>query len=151
MTNTTYILLLASLLLLSGCRARKVSVSVEATRRADSVAALRSIGSRALDREDVWETVVMLRDTLGNLVLVSREIRRHTERATETATHGDTAVFHASTEQTINQTEESVTEATKTTRRGWQGFKWGVWTACGGEGAAVVLVILAKKGVLKWI
>lgn len=151
MTNTAYILFLASLLLLAGCRTRKVSVSSVATRHADSVAMLRSIGSRALDREEVWETVVMLRDTLGNLVPVSREIRRHTEKATETATQGDTAVFHAATEQTINQTEESVTEAPKTARRGWQGFKWGVWTACAVAIAAVVLVILAKKGVLKWI
>lgn len=150
MTNTAYILLLASLLLLAGCRTRKVSVSSEATRRADSVAALRSIGSRALDREEVWETVVMLRDTLGNLVPVSREIRRHTEISTETATQGDTAVFHASTEQTINQTEESITEAPKTTRRGWRGFKWGVGVSVFVLVAAAVAFVLFKKGVLKW-
>ena len=143
-------MLTASLLLLVGCMARRDTLTVETTRHADSVAALRSIGSRAVDREEVWETVVMLRDTLGNLVPVSREITRHTEKATESEMQGDTTVFHASTEQTINQTEESVTAASETHRKGWKGFKWGVAVTLAALVAAGVAFVLIKKGVIRW-
>lgn len=114
------------LILLFGCRTKAVVLTETASRHADSVAALRSIGTRALDREEVWECVVMLADSLGRLTPVYQETRRHADKATETTTKGDTAAFHAEAEETHDRSEKNVTAATETPRAGLRGFKAGV-------------------------
>lgn len=114
------------LIFLLGCRGKAVVLTETASRHDDSVAALRSSGTRSLDREEMWECVVMLADSLGRLTPVYHETRRHTDKATETATKGDTAAFKAKTEETHDRSEKSATAATETPRAGIRGFKAGI-------------------------
>ena len=129
-----------SLLLLYGCRSKDDAVAV---RRADSVAALRSVGASTLDRVETWETLVMRADSLGRLVPVSRDVIRHTEKASESAMRGDTAVFAASNEEQHHKDTHKAAEAAKTSRAGFTGFAIGVWVAFS------ALVLLLATYILK--
>jgi hypothetical protein len=131
-----------SLLLLCGCRAKADTVAM---RHADSVAALRSVGASTLDREETWETVTMRADNLGRLVPVSRDVIRHTEKATRNATRHDTAVFTSSTEELHHQETKNAAAATQTSRAGFTGFVIGVWLASTG-----MVLLLAAYLLRKW-
>lgn len=131
-----------SLLLLCGCRAKADTVAM---RHADSVAALRSVSASTLDRVDTWETVVMRADSLGRLVPVSRDVIRHTERASASATRHDTCVFDASTEELHHQETKNAAAATQTSRAGFTGFVIGVWLASTG-----MVLLLAAYLLKKW-
>ena len=131
-----------SLLLLYGCRSKADTVAV---RHADSVAALSSVAATTLDRVETWETLVMRADSLGRLVPVSRDVIRHTEKASESAMRGDTAVFAASTEQLHHQETETAAEAAKTSRAGFTGFAIGVWVAF-----SALVMLLASYMLSKW-
>lgn len=131
-----------SLLLLYGCRSKADTVAV---RHADSVSALRSVGASTLDRVETWETLVMRADSLGRLVPVSRDVIRHTEKASESAMRGDTAVFAASNEEQHHQETKKAAEAAQTSRAGFTGFAIGVWAAF-----SAVVLLLAAYLLSKW-
>lgn len=131
-----------SLLLLYGCRSKADTVAV---RHADSVAALSSMAATTLDRVETWETLVMRADSLGRLVPVSRDVIRHTEKSSESAMRGDTAVFAASTEQLRHKETQKAAEAAKTSRAGFTGFAIGVWVAF-----SVLVLLLASYMLSKW-
>lgn len=130
------------LLLLYGCRAKAGTVSV---RHADSVAALRSVAASTIDRVETWETVTMRADSLGRLVPVSRDVTRHTEKASGRAMRGDTGVFKASVEELHHEENETRPAATETSRAGFTGFAIGMWTAFTG-----VTLLLAAYLLKKW-
>lgn len=132
-----------SLLLLYGCRSKADTVAV---RHADSVAALSSMAAATLDRVETWETLVMRADSLGRLVPVSRDVIRHTEKASESAMRGDTAFFSASTEQQLHHQEtKKAAEAAQTSRAGFTGFAIGVWIAF-----SALVLLLASYMLSKW-
>lgn len=113
--------ILLTFIVLTSCKAKAVT-STATMRHADSVAALRSIAARDLNRVEVWETLVMKADTTGCLVPVSREIRRHTEKAAESVQSADTARFTVQDIQSTNQVEEKAADATDTPRTGFNWF-----------------------------
>lgn len=143
MKNTVAILLL----MLASCRSE--TVTVDTVRRSDSVSSLRSIAARDLQRVEVWETLVMKADTGGNLVPVSREIKTHSEKASETAKTHDTTRFSSAVEESFHQDEKKPAEATETPRMGFSWFIAGVWV-----GFSLLVCLLAvfviKKGLKKW-
>ena len=61
-------------------------------------------------------------DTRGRLVPVSREIRRHTEKAVESVQSADTSRFTVQDIQSTNQVEEKAADATETPRIGFNWF-----------------------------
>lgn len=113
--------ILLTFIVLTSCKAKSVT-STDTVRHADSVAALRSIAARDIDRVEVWETLVMKADTMGRLVPVSREIRRHTEKAVESVQSTDTSRFTVQDMQSTNQVEEKAADATETPSRGFNWF-----------------------------
>ena len=131
------------------CRSRRVSVEASALRRSESVATLRSIGARALTRETETVVVTMRLDTLGRMVEVARDITRTVTKEAETSMQGDTAAFHAETEQEYNQEEKTAVTATQHARRGFNWFVAGVWL---GFTALVTLLaaLVIKKGATRW-
>ena len=131
-----------SLLMLYGCRSKADTVAV---RHADSVAALSSVSATTLDRVETWETLVMRADSLGRLVPVSRGLVRHTEKSSESAQRGDTAVFAASNEEQHHQETQKAAEAVKTSRAGVTGFAVGLWFAF-----SAVVLLLAAYLLSKW-
>lgn len=143
MRNTALIILL----LLASCRSK--AVTVDTTRHADSVSSLRSIAARDLERVEVWETLVMKADTSGKLVPVSREVKTHKEKSSQTETQHDTTLFSSSVEESFRQEEKNPAEATETPRRGFSLFVAGVWV---GFSLLVCLlsVFIIKKGMKKW-
>ena len=131
-----------SLLMLYGCRSKADTMAV---RHSDSVAALSSLSASTLDRVETWETLVMRADSLGRLVPVSRGLVRHTEKSSESAQRGDTAVFAALNEEQHHQETQKAAEAVKTSRAGVTGFAVGLWFAF-----SAVVLLLAAYLLSKW-
>lgn len=126
---------------LSGCRSKSSFVAV-AERGLDSLASLRSMSAKALERVEVWETVTMRPDSSGALVVVARDIVRHETRQTETESKADTAVLSVSEQRLESETEE--TSAGAAAERGGSGrfiaFVWGLWASL-----AVLLAVYLSK------
>ena len=70
------ILTIAILLTLTACRTHATTMSEE--RHADTVGSLRSVATSTIDREMVWERVIMRPDSTGKLKVAERDIVRHT-------------------------------------------------------------------------
>lgn len=137
--------IVSSFLLLGCCRTKAVTTTIDTARRhADSVAALRSVTASVVTREEVWETVVVRPDTLGNLRVVARDIVRHTGNTSETAIQGDTATFGSETSKDTIHEEKTVQTAQNTARRGAVGFVVGVWVGFTLLTAALALILYAK-------
>ena len=152
--------------LLLGCRSKsEVVQSIASERHTDSVAVVASTSSSVTakerstesvaTREEVWETIVMRPDTIGELRVVARDIVRHTghttattqsvEQATENTIQGDTAVFVSEAKaDTIRETKTQQTTQ-NASRRGFAGFTAGVWVAF-----AAFVVMLALYLYAKW-
>lgn len=105
-------------LLLASCCARKAEAVSSSSRHADTVAALRSLSARTIDRQVTTETIVIRRDSLGRMVPVSHVIVRHTDK-TEDVT-ADTSDFKAEAK------DEAKKETAKkeTTARHDTGGRW---------------------------
>lgn len=99
-------------LLLASCCARKAEAVSSSARHADTVATLRSLSARTIDRQVTTETIVIRRDSLGRMVPVSHVIVRHTDK-TEDVT-ADTSDFKA--EIKAEAKAETATKETPTAR-----------------------------------
>lgn len=100
---------LTILLVLAACRSHSETVVSEShsDRRADTVATLAALSMHSIDREQVWERVVMLADAeTGELRVTEREIVMHTDKG-ETVKADTVArkVEAVMKEETINKTE----------------------------------------------
>lgn len=147
MNKTAYIVMMA--LLMMGCKSKAVTV-IDTTRHVDSITAMSSVSARQLESVETWETIVMRPDTLGRLVVTSRDIVRHVSKATEKAT--DTASTHLQVqveEKDVTKVEKTA-EPTQTRGKGLVGFGIGIWVTLS---ALVVLLIvyLIRKGKGRWI
>lgn len=128
---------------LSGCRS-KSSFAAVAERSLDSLASLRSMSAKALERVDVWETVTMRPDSSGALVVVARDIVRHETRQTETESKADTAVSSVSEQRLESETEETSAGTAAAERRGtgrFVAFMWGLWASL----AVLLAVYMSRK------
>ena len=137
-------------LTLLGCRSHSQTIQTDTVRHADSVATLTSVSSSTLDRVEVWETIVMERDSLGVLAPVRHDIVRHTEKATQSENRDDTATFEASNEETYQHNEKTVTAAPNEARRTFNWFVAGIWLGFASL-AAMLVAYLIKKGKGRWI
>lgn len=108
--------LILALLALASCRTHAKAVSAD--RHADSVAQLRSLSSRLLERETVVETLVMRPDTAGVLRVVERGVRRTAVRETE-STSDTSSVAVASSSVAVETVRESATPGTDRPSRPW--------------------------------
>lgn len=108
-------------LLLASCCARKAEAVSSSSRHADTVATLRSLSARTIDRRTTTETIVMRPDSMGRMVPVSHVIVRHTDK-TEDVT-ADTSDYRAEAEA-VTETAKAET-ATPSAREG-TGLKWAV-------------------------
>ena len=145
MKTLLFTILLASCLsgcFLSGCRSKSSFVAV-AERSLDSLASLRSMSAKALERVEVWETVTMRPDSSGALVVVARDIVRHETRQTETESKADTAVSSVSEQRLESETEETAAGTAAAERRGTGrvAFMWGLWASL----AVLLAVYMSKK------
>lgn len=108
-------------LLLASCCARKAEAVSSSSRHADTVATLRSLSARTIDRRTTTETIVMRPDSTGRMVPVSHVIVRHTDK-TEDVT-ADTSDYRAEAE--IGTETAKAETATPSAREG-TGLKWAV-------------------------
>lgn len=108
-------------LLLASCCARKAEAVSSSSRHADTVATLRSLSARTIDRRTTTETIVMRPDSMGRMVPVSHVIVRHTDK-TEDVT-ADTSDYRAEAE-TVTETAK-VETAAPSAREG-AALKWAV-------------------------
>ncbi len=106
-------------LLLASCCAHKVEAVSSSSRHADTVATLRSLSARTIDRQVTTETIVIRRDSLGRMVPVSHVIVRHTDK-TEDVT-SDTSDFKAETK--VETKSETAMKET-TAERHDKGGRW---------------------------
>lgn len=125
MKNAYFVILVG--LLVVGCRVRKTETTDTHTRSLDSIASLRSIATSTLEREVVWETVVMRQDSTGNLVIVAKDIKKRTERAAENVQKCDTARFDTQIVESIHHSEEKAAEVAKPRKTAATGFVMGFW------------------------
>lgn len=110
-------------LLLASCCARKAEAVSSSSRHADTVATLRSLSARTIDRRTTTETIVMRPDSMGRMVPVSHVIVRHTDK-TEDVT-ADTSDYRAEAEAEAVTETARVETATPSAREG-TGLKWAV-------------------------
>lgn len=108
-------------LLLASCCARKAEAVSSSSRHADTVATLRSLSARTIDRRTTTETIVMRPDSMGRMVPVSHVIVRHMDK-TEDVT-ADTSDYRAEAEA-VTETARMET-ATPSAREG-AALKWAV-------------------------
>ena len=108
-------------LLLASCCARKAEAVSSSSRHADTVATLRSLSARTIDRRTTTETIVMRPDSTGRMVPVSHVIVMHTDK-TEDVT-ADTSDYRAEAE-TVTETAK-VETAAPSAREGTV-LKWAV-------------------------
>lgn len=106
-------------LLLASCCARKAEAVSSSSRHSDTVATLRSLSARTIDRQVTTETIVIRRDSLGHMVPVSHVIVRHTDK-TEDVT-ADTSDFKADTK--VESKAETATKETPAARHDTRG-RW---------------------------
>lgn len=123
------VLLFIILLTFVGCRSRRAEVV--STRRADSVAGLRSLKTTSLERETVWQTVTVRPDTTGRLRVVAVDIVRGVGREVETvADTSSSFAFIDSREDTKETTTATAAPADMTGGAvGLCGFVWLVLVA----------------------
>ena len=108
-------------LLLASCCARKAEAVSSSSRHADTVATLRSLSARTIDRRTTTETIVMRPDSMGRMVPVSHVIVRRTDK-TEDVT-ADTSGYKSEAEA-VTETAK-VETATPSAREGTV-LKWAV-------------------------
>lgn len=108
-------------LILASCCARKAEAVSSSSRHADTVATLRSLSARTIDRRTTTETIVMRPDSMGRMVPVSHVIVRRTDK-TEDVT-ADTSDYKSEAE-TVTETAK-VETATPSAREGTV-LKWAV-------------------------
>lgn len=137
-------------LTLLGCRSHSQTIQNDTVRHSDSVSTLTSVSASTIDKVEVWETIVMERDSLGVLAPVRHDIVRHTEKATQSETRDDTAAFEASNEETYQHNEKTVTAAPNEARRTFNWFVAGIWLGFAAL-AAMLVAYLIKKGKGRWI
>lgn len=137
-------------LTLLGCRSHSQTIQNDTVRHSDSVSTLTSVSASTIDKVEVWETIVMERDSLGVLAPVRHDIVRHTEKATQSETRDDTAAFEASSEEKYQNNEKTVTAAPNEARRRFNWFVAGIWLGFAAL-AAMLVAYLIKKGKGRWI
>lgn len=108
-------------MLLASCCARKAEAVSSSSRHADTVATLRSLSARTIDRRTTTETIVMRPDSMGRMVPVSHVIVRHTDKTEDVS--ADTSDYRAEAEA-VTETAKAET-ATPSAREG-TGLKWAV-------------------------
>lgn len=129
-----------------GCRTSSESSSFAASgRHADSVAALRSIGAKCIERESEVTTIVMRIDTAtGELRVVEKGIVKTVEKSAENAVRYDTARFFVQAKEETEQRTETAVERTGTSRGRGAGFIAGMWLCFATLGATMALILHAQ-------